>query len=277
MNGFDENWKKREESLYNHWTAFEPQNQIQFAFRQHWEVFQMLLKEKSFNKGMRTLEVGCGRGSLSAYFSNAGYDCTLLDLSPKAIEIAESIFKQNQLKAQFCVGDALNLPFDDDSFDVVFSIGLFEHFNDQQIEKLVKEQSRILSKGGAFIAYIVPEYTQNVQKSFTWINEILKGYAGTSESPDKEEVYRNSFESEYYIPIIQQFGIEGIQKSGIYPLPMISHSIDFPFTLMPNESEQSLVKHFKEEMRGREKLGFSHPWLCEEGFGQAFIIWGYKR
>ena len=78
---FIKSWQGRKEGLYNHWTRDEPKNQIQLAFREHWKVFQELLKNKLFNKGKRCLEVGCGRGTASAYFSDAGYNCTLLDIS----------------------------------------------------------------------------------------------------------------------------------------------------------------------------------------------------
>ena len=77
------------------------------------------------------------------------------------------------MPANFLVGDAYDLQLEDNSFDLVFSIGVFEHFED--IATPIKEQIRILDKGGLFIAYIVPEYKDNIQKDFYWINEILKG------------------------------------------------------------------------------------------------------
>uniref|UniRef100_UPI004048441F class I SAM-dependent methyltransferase n=1 Tax=Aliarcobacter sp. TaxID=2321116 RepID=UPI004048441F len=274
---FDTNWKNREESLYTHWTRGEVENQIQLAFRNHWTLFSELMeKEPNYNGGKRALEIGCGRGSLSCYFTDAGFDCTLVDLSASVIDVAKNIFEKNNLKANFQVGDANALEIPDNTFDVIYSIGLLEHFED--IEKPLKEQIRVLDKGGIWFGYIVPKYTDNVQKDYEWINDILKGYHKQTEqiTVHKESVYRSDFGSGRYVPILEKLGLKNIQVSGVYPLPMISHSIDFPFSLMPKDSEKALVKHFEKMMdENRAKTG-KHPWLCEEGFGNAFLVWGVK-
>jgi ubiquinone/menaquinone biosynthesis C-methylase UbiE len=273
---FHNNWANRYEREYNHWTREEPRNQVQLAFRNHWLTFQQILKNPHFNAGSRSLEVGCGRGSLSAYFSDADYCCTLLDISPTVIERAQRIFQDNSLKADFVVGDALKLPFPDRSFDIVFSIGLMEHFSD--IETLVKEQIRILDRGGAFIAYVVPEYKNNVQAKYNWINEILKSYADTDcRQEPKEDVFRTNYGSKRYVSIAKENGLTDVHSSGLYPLPMISHSIEFPFTLMPDKGEAVLVKRFTEWLTAKERKTGKNPWLCREGYGQAFLVWGFKQ
>lgn len=271
---FKKSWKKGEERFYNHWTKGEPQNQVQLAFRNHWEVFRILMKDKLFNKGKRCLEVGCGRGSVSAYFSENGFDCTLLDISPDVIEVAKKIFQDNKLKAKCVVGDANKLPYKDNSFDVVVSIGLLEHFED--IETPIKEQIRILDKGGLFLGYVVPKYHNNVQKDFVWFNDILKAYKKAAEGlPPKEKLFRSDADSKPYIKLLKKYKLKGIKASGIYCLPMISHSIEFPFSLMPSEAEKVVVEHFKNILKSRKNIGL-HPWLCKEGYGQAFLVWGYK-
>jgi len=273
---WNQNWQSRKEAYYSHWTKDEPVNQIQLAFRNHWLLFNTFMNTPLFNGGKRVLEVGAGRGSLSSYFSEAGYDSTLLDLSPDVIDIAKEIFKRNNLAAKFMVGDAYNMDLQDNSFDVVFSIGVFEHFED--IVTPIKEQLRVLDKGGLFIAYIVPEYEDNIQKNFSWINDILKGYANSSKSiehqTNKHEVYRSDRWSEKYIPVLQEYGLINVNASGVYPLPMISHSIDFPFSLMPAKSEKVLVEHFNKILASN--TSFKHPWMCNEGDGNAFVVWGYK-
>lgn len=273
---WNQNWQSRKEAHYTHWTKGEPVNQIQLAFRNHWSLFNTFMDSRLFNGGKRVLEVGCGRGSLSSYFSEAGYDCTLLDLSPDVIKIAKEIFAKNDLNAQFIVGDAYDMKFKDNSFDVVFSIGVFEHFED--ISTPIKEQIRILDKGGLFIGYIVPEYKDNIQKDYDWINDVLKGYVSSGEpglqETEKHMVYRSDRGSEKYIPVLHEYGLRNIDSCGVYPLPMISHSIDFPFSLMPPESEKSLVSYFNKILEAN--TSFKHPWMCNEGDGNAFVVWGYK-
>jgi len=274
---FDANWKTREESLYTHWTRGEVVNQIQLAFRNHWLLFSELIEAaNNFNGGKKVLEIGCGRGSLSCYFSDAGYDCTLVDLSENVIEVAKKIFEINSLNANFVVGDANDLKIPSDTFDIIYSIGLLEHFED--VEVPIKEQIRVLRPGGIWFGYIVPHYEDNVQRDFNWINEILKGYHESSEtgSVDKAEIYRSDFGSERYIPVLEKLGLQDVKASGVYPLPMISHSIDFPFSLMPDKSEAALVEYFKTLLESRAEKTGKNPWLCEEGCGNAFLVWGVK-
>lgn len=273
---FDKNWNSRIETRYIHWTRGEPENQIQLAFRNHWILFQEIMGDDF--KGNCVLEVGCGRGSMSAYFAANGFDCTLLDSSRSAIDTAQEIFSAHGLRARFDVGDAMNLPYDDGSFDVVFSIGLLEHFED--IETPLSEQISVLSKGGLFLGYVVPKYTDNVQKGYNWINDLLKEMVDVNTLKDvsqKEIIFRSDADSKRYIDVLKGLPVRDINASGVYPLPMISYSIEFPFTLLNFRSEKVLVKHFQSILDERKTKTGCNPWLCDEGYGQAFLIWCFKE
>lgn len=271
---FDANWRNRPETGYLHWTREEPTNQIQLAFRRHWITFNRLLGDASPGK---CLEVGCGRGSLSAYFSDAGWDCSLLDLSEAAIDRAKEAFSDEGLTAQFDVGDCLDLPYADNSYDLVFSIGLLEHFED--IDQVISEQVRILRPQGMFIGYVVPELPECVQKDFDWINDILRALLPDdtkSANAEKVDVFRSDALSPPYLKALQSAGVSDPEAVGAYPLPMISHSPEFPFSLLPETAESSLVQHFMKLLDSRERELMSDPWLCDEGYGQAFLVYGRK-
>lgn len=272
---FDQNWLTREETNYLHWTRAKPINQIQLAFRQHWLLFKEILGPDF--KGNRVLEVGCGRGSMSAYFADDNYECTLIDLSSKVIRTAKKIFKHHRLDAKFDVGDALNLPYEDGSFDIVVSIGLLEHF--EKIEHVISEQVRVLDRGGLFLGYVVPEHTENVQNNYKWINDILKATVSRerkSSAEDKIDVYRSKVLSELYLEVMKGLALTNVNSSGVYPLPMISHSVSFPFTLLNDNAEKVLVGHFSKILEERAIKTGENPWLCDERYGQAFLLWGFK-
>lgn len=268
-------WQEREETYYNHWTRGRPENQIQLAFRNHWILFNELIENRLFNKGRRCLEVGCGRGTISAYFSDAGYECTLLDKSPKAIDAARQIFKTYKLKGDFVVGDVNNLGFCENSFDIVVSIGLLEHL--RSVKRVVQQQIRVLAKGGILLGYVVPGCKNEVQSQYEWVNEVLKGYAEDCLSGSKSDVYRSKHNSDFYMRILKEDGLRGVKSTGVYPLPMISHSIEFPFTLMPEKGEKSIVKYFEQILEKRKTSTGKNPWMCKEGYGQAFLVWGFKK
>ena len=273
---FETSWKAHRETSYVHWTGGEPKNQIQLAFRQHWELFSELVGRKD-GKGFRCLEVGCGRGSLSCYFAAAGYDCTLLDNAPSAIEQARRNFAALQFKGQFDVGDALKMPYADNSFDVIFSIGLLEHFS--EIDAPLREQVRVLKKGGTLFVYVVPEKRVLAQEENEWINRLLHswpGLAAAAAKSDKHPLCRTAFDAATYVRALKGMGVSRIDASGVYPLPMISLSPGFPFTLLPDPCEAVVVAEFQRRLTERRRQTGKNPWLCPEEEGQAFLVWVRK-
>ena len=144
ISSFVKNWETCREASYLHWCKGDPRNQIQLAFRQHWLTFSRIL---GLDKPGRCLEVGCGRGSLSAYFSDAGWDCTLLDISESVLNRARDAFLDSGLSSPTILkADCEDIPLSSDTYDVIFSIGLLEHFED--CLTVVNEQFRCLAPGG---------------------------------------------------------------------------------------------------------------------------------
>ena len=272
---FDQNWRSRKESRYNHWVQGRPVNQVQLAFRNHWELFSELL---GHIEGGRCLEIGCGRGTISSYFVENGFDCVLLDFSKSVLDTARNIFDTNSHDAEFVNGDAVALPFKDNYFDAVVSIGLLEHFED--IKTPIAEQIRVLRQGGIFLGYIVPERKDNVQRYFHGINATLKLFTLLLKSKGSEAVKRTGFRSDYcshrYMDALKGHAVKNIKVFGMYPLPMISHSPDFPFSLLPHVLEFSLTRIFEFALGIRRRLFSRNPWICEESFGQAFLL-TFKR
>ena len=268
---FDNSWNKRNEAKYIHWRKNKPKNQIQLAFRSHFNYFSSIhgnLEEYTYTP--RALEVGCGRGSLSAHYAEAGWNCSLLDTSLKAIDFAKNIFRANNLKAFFEIGNAENLPFENNSFDVVTSIGLLEHFDDPS--KVISEKIRTAKQGGWVINYIVPKNDPSIQKLFKPFNNILSFLIKSKKIGSKEEVYRTSNGINDYLKFIPTEKVSQIIFSGTYPLPMISPSKEFPFTLCPSFIEFINVKLMNCFLLLRRIFFKKHYWSCNEEYGQAIVI-----
>ena len=268
---FDQNWLNRPESFYNHWTSSWPRNQIQLAFRSHWRLFREFMQ----NDGYETcLEVGCGRGTISSYFADSGFKCTLLDSSAGVLETAKGVFANNGHDAEFVHADALEMPFAAGAFDVVVSIGLLEHF--EEISKAINEQYRVLKKGGLFFGYIVPERPENIQRHFRWFNRFLAFVARlsprSSATQSKTEIYRSDYGSARYLSTLDELDVKDVEVMGVYPLPMISHSPDFPFSLLPAPFEWILTRTFELVLFARRLILRRNPWICREERGQAFLL-----
>jgi len=270
---FDKNWVSRPETTYNHWTSGWPKNQIQSAFRNHWLLFREFMQNCDYET---SLEVGCGRGTISSYFAENGFRCTLLDSSAAVLETAKGAFAKNGHDAEFVHGDAMDIPFPECSFDVVVSIGLLEHFED--IGRAIEEQYRVLRPGGLFLGYIVPERPENLQRYFRWINRLLalvaklrpKSIKGTDQK--KTDIFRSDYGSGRYLDTLNALDVTDVEVMGVYPLPMISHSPDFPFSLLPAPLEWVLTRTFELVLFGRRLLLKRNPWICREEVGQAFLL-----
>jgi len=72
-------------------------------------------------EGLRVLEIGCGLGTDGVQFARAGANYTGIDLTDGAVNLGKKNFELNRLRGEFCVADAENLDFPDESFDLVYS------------------------------------------------------------------------------------------------------------------------------------------------------------
>jgi ubiquinone/menaquinone biosynthesis C-methylase UbiE len=275
VDAFDANWRKREETARYHFKRGAPDNQVQFAFQNHWRVFRNILGPI---KNGTALEVGCGRGSMGAFFADSGFETHLVDTSTAALGSARDNFRIDNLTASAICGDALNIPYADNSFDVVVSIGLLEHFED--IGTPVREQLRVLQPGGVMLGYVVPERPLSVQTLATPVNTGLRALHKLSRRNNgpaaaaKEPLYRNNYAARDYLKIADEFGVREAGSFGMFPVPLVSHSPAFPFSTMSPSAERRLIRLWR--LLFSLKPGSGDPWICKEKFGLAFLVWARK-
>jgi ubiquinone/menaquinone biosynthesis C-methylase UbiE len=107
---------------------------------------QPLLDCAGVAEGQRVLDVACGTGVVArATWRAVGPSGHVfgIDLNPSMIEVA----RQLQPDVEWRVGDATNLPYDDDTFDVVLCQSALFFFADA--EAAVREMARVVMPGGA--------------------------------------------------------------------------------------------------------------------------------
>lgn len=105
------------------------------------------------------LEVGCGFGGGVLKLWQVGAKAYGLDINPDAIEIAKLILKDESKERIsgniFCIAVGENIPFKNNTFDIVFSINVLEHV--QNPTKVIRESVRVLKPGG-FLFIHAPNY-----------------------------------------------------------------------------------------------------------------------
>ena len=103
-----------------------------------------LVKALEINDGNSVLDVGCGTGQVLSIIGKqkdvSGFD---LDVSEKMIEVAKS----KNPEFEFVTGSCDELPYGDESMDVVMACMAYHHFPDQAAFR--REVYRVLKPGGS--------------------------------------------------------------------------------------------------------------------------------
>jgi SAM-dependent methyltransferase len=116
--------------------------------------------------GRDVLDVGCGMATDGLQFARAGARYTGVDFSPRVVSLASQRFELEGCQGGFVQASASDLPFADDSFDLVFSHGVIHHL--PATREAVEEFRRVLRPGGLAIVMVYHRNSLNY-----WINIML--------------------------------------------------------------------------------------------------------
>jgi len=172
------------------------------------EDFNVLTRWVS-SKDKKILEAGCGSGRSCIGLSEKFPKSKIIgvDISNKTLKIARRGANLRKLKnVSFKKGDIFNLPFKNNSFDVVFNKGVIEHFTNYK--EAIEEMVRVTKIGGKVIIAVPNKlnivhsvyyyFSKNISKTYKYGMEILF-------TPRKLK--------ENFI----QFGLKNIEQDGFSP------------------------------------------------------------
>ncbi len=109
-----------------------------------------IVEQFDINTGkLNVLEVGCGGGIFSEELAKLGFVTTGIDPSEQSLNIAVKHANDSNLKIRYEIGTGESLPFQNNTFDIVFCCDVLEHVRD--LPKVISEISRVLNNGGYFI------------------------------------------------------------------------------------------------------------------------------
>ncbi len=109
------------------------------------------VEKAEITSSMHVLDVGCGIGGSARYIATA-CDCrvTGVDLTQELVDVAMELTRRCGLehRIEFKQANALELPFDDDTFDVVWTHNVIMNIEDKA--QLFGEFARVLKSGGRY-------------------------------------------------------------------------------------------------------------------------------
>ncbi len=99
------------------------------------------------------LDIGSGRGAWLRKLVERNYRVLGIDYVQQIVDKANRELKEHGLgsRARFVVGNALDIPFTDESFDAVTDIGLLQHLQQHEWRQYAQEVVRVLRTGGYYL------------------------------------------------------------------------------------------------------------------------------
>lgn len=114
--------------------------------------------KKYFKRNSCVLHAGCGSGQVDTDIKKR-INITALDISANALIQYKYFNGENSKMVQ---SNLLSMPFENNSFDGIYNLGVMEHFNEEEIICILKEFNRVLKKDGLIIIFWPPEYGLSV-------------------------------------------------------------------------------------------------------------------
>jgi SAM-dependent methyltransferase len=153
---------------------------------ERYSTYPWLYHAAEFRKhqGERVLEVGCGTGADLLQFAKHGALATGVDLTTNHVELAR--IRVGEL-AVVHKADARQLPFEDQSFDYVYSHGVLHHCDEP--EQVVREMTRVLRPGGRFNVHVYALWSYITLWGFIRYGSNWKLHVENTEAPVHIDLY----------------------------------------------------------------------------------------
>lgn len=174
------NWLKRRRDIGRNYLSRRPgkfsEREIEYTF---------LFSHLDLSGGYRLLDVGSGESGLALILAHCGYGVTAIDIRPKHPWVAK--------------GDVTQLPFNNNSFNVVVAISTLEHIlcSDKAIEEIL----RVVVPHGLIILsfpYHPTQYIKDVYKQHNlYICSIFNDYTLQRWFADKAEIVEVDYWRQY--------------------------------------------------------------------------------
>lgn len=219
------------ESFGEEWTKFSNFSDLELS--QIGKDYFDIVSEKMLNSRSRVLDVGCGTGRWTKYVcSRAGF-VEAIDPS-KAVLVAEQMLSSND-NVRITQAEVDNIPFEDNSFDFVFSLGVLHHIPDTKaaMRKCVQK----LKPDGHFLVYLYYNFENRgmIFRSIFHLSSLVRSSVCKLPSGAKKFVCDLLAFSAYLPLALLSKALKPVIGNGIKKLPL-SYYHDKTFNVMRNDA-----------------------------------------
>ncbi|MCK8827170.1 class I SAM-dependent methyltransferase [Natroniella acetigena] len=125
------------------------QEELNSSKKEIWK--ELIGKHITKSEGVKALDLGCGPGFFSILMSELDYEVTAVDCTLDMLQEARNNIENEDFSAQFLKGDVHNLPFLDNSFDLIVCRNLV--WNLPEPKQAYQEWYRVLKEGGKLLVF----------------------------------------------------------------------------------------------------------------------------
>jgi lipopolysaccharide heptosyltransferase II len=160
---------------------------------QYWPVYDESLRH--IKQGATVLDWGCGDGHFSYFLLNNGFKTHSFNANegdaynPEGCKLESFLGSEFQDAFQYKISTQgpVHLPYEDETFDAVVSVGVLEHVRQEggSEAESMKEIHRVLKKGGLFLCYHFPN-------KYSWIEALARRSPSRHQHPylfTKKDIY----------------------------------------------------------------------------------------
>lgn len=158
-----------------------------------------------------SLDIGCGGGIIAEDLATISQSTTGVDISQASLETARNHAKLNGLDINYLQAYAEDLPFEDESFDLITCCDVLEHVND--VPKVISEISRVLRPGGVFVYDTV----NRTLMSYLSLIFVAQDFPLTRFAPKNSHVWHKFIRPKELLPLFVDTGLEAKQQIGMEP------------------------------------------------------------
>jgi SAM-dependent methyltransferase len=123
--------------------------------------------------GKDVLEIGCGTGVHARLLAEAGARLSAVDLTPTAVELTTKRLALAGLEADVREADAESLPYDDGSFDFVWSWGVIHH--SESTDRVIQEIARVMRPGGSLALMVYHRNSMTFWLNYVAYRGVVRG------------------------------------------------------------------------------------------------------
>jgi ubiquinone/menaquinone biosynthesis C-methylase UbiE len=139
-------WHRRKSAFWAE--VYQRKDLFAFLVQQRLVTALNYVDELSLPKTTRALEIGCGAGFMAVALAEKGFTVTAIDSLPEMTKLTRARARQTDMdnRIHTTIGDAHELAFQDQSFDLIIALGVIPWLHN--LRKALVEITRVLIPGG---------------------------------------------------------------------------------------------------------------------------------